>query len=73
MKSFDISIMSDNPEAFYDMCLAAREPIALTENGERKLVAMSASVFKEFDKAMHREEQCLADATRVHDKSPTRD
>lgn len=73
MKSFDISVMGANPEAFYDMCLAEREPITLTENGERKLVAMSASVFNEFDRAMRREEQRLADATRAHDKSPAHD
>lgn len=73
MKSFDISVMGADPDAFYGMCLAERKPIALTENGERKLVAMSVSVFNEFDKAMCREEQRLVDATRARDKSPAHD
>lgn len=54
MKSVDISAMGTNPEAFYDMCMAAGGPVAVMENDERVLVAMSAGAFNEINEVIRR-------------------
>lgn len=54
MKSVDVSAMGTNPEAFYDMCMAAGEPVAVMENDERVLVAMSAGAFNEINEEIRR-------------------
>ncbi|WP_102372436.1 hypothetical protein [Enorma phocaeensis] len=54
MRSVDIDAMGSNPEAFYDMCIAAGEPVAIMENGEWVLVAMSGGAFNEIKDEIHR-------------------